>query len=68
MPLVVKDLEARFKVVLDKNSDVKVDPAEARATLAKDLADAVHLYLKSAVVNASGSNGGGPVTVIGSLS
>lgn len=50
MPLVSTVLEAGIKTALDAQSDVDVDPAVARAKLAKDLATVITTYIKSGLV------------------
>lgn len=49
--LVKEILAAAIKQALDAQSDVQINPAEARAIIADDLAQAIFDFIKSAQVN-----------------
>jgi capsular polysaccharide biosynthesis protein len=61
-----QQLKAAIKVALDAESDVNVDPAQARDRTAEAIANAIHAYISQAtiiyVAGLTTPPGGGPVT------
>ena len=62
MALNKAGLEAALKNALDAQSDKEVDPKEARANMAKDMDNAIDIYIKTATVSVVA---GIPVTTAG---
>lgn len=58
-------LKAAIKAALDAESDVDVDPAQARERTAEAIANAIHAYITQATIvyiaGLSTAPGGGPV-------
>lgn len=63
MALNKTSLEQELQAAFDVESDVEVDPAQARARMAKAIADAVDRFVKSGTVTVSP---GIPVSTAGS--
>lgn len=63
MAINKENLTALFKAAFDSTSDVVVNPAQARQKLAKELADAIELYVVGRETVVTGTSvSGGPVT------
>ena len=58
MALDKTTLEKSIETAFNNQSDKKVDPAEARKAIAKDLANAFNVFVKSGTVNTTVSTTG----------
>lgn len=56
MPLVKENLKNDIKAAFDAESDVEVNPAEARERIAQKIADAVDSYIKAGNVTVDPSS------------
>lgn len=66
MPAITKEaLTVLIQKAFDKTSDVKVDPKDARAQLAVDLADAIEKYVVLRETIVTGTSPSGAVTGTG---